>query len=63
MKTQKEGIAIWRLDENHRYAISVDRVVRYVGSEEECMRRAELLLPKSGREMQDQALVRSCQIC
>jgi len=26
----KEGVAIWRLDE-HRYAVGVDRVIRYVG--------------------------------
>ena len=58
MKTSK-GIAIWRLDEN-RYAIAVDHVVRYVGSQEECQRRAQILLPKDNREMQDQALLRAC---
>jgi hypothetical protein len=58
---KKEGVAIWRLGETHRYAISLDRLIRYVGSEEECQRRAELLLSKSSREMQDQALVRGCQ--
>jgi hypothetical protein len=58
MKTSK-GIAIWRLDEN-RYAVAVDHVVRYVGSQEECQRRAQILLPKENREMQDQALLRAC---
>src|ERR1043166_371680 len=32
MKARKEKIAIWRLDEK-RYAISVDQVIRYVGSQ------------------------------
>lgn len=63
METRKEGVAIWRLDENHRYALSVDRVIRYVGSEEECKRRANLLLSANSREVQDRALVRACQIC
>lgn len=55
----RESIAIWRLDE-HRYAVSVDNVVRYVGSQEECQRRAELLMPKDDRDRQDRALVRAC---
>src|SRR3954465_14137736 len=46
MKTPKEGVAVRRLDEN-RYAISVDQVVRYVGSQAECERRAEILVQKS----------------
>jgi len=51
MKARKEGVAIWRLDEK-RYAISVDQVIRYVGSQEECQRRAEILLPKDSRKEQ-----------
>ena len=62
MKARKEGVAIWRLDEK-RYAISVDQVIRYVGSQEECQRRAEILLPKDSRKVQDEALVRACQFC
>jgi hypothetical protein len=62
MKARKEGIAIWRLDEK-RYAISVDQVIRYVGSQEECQRRAEILLPKDSRKEQDNALMRACQLC
>ena len=62
IKARKEGVAIWRLDEK-RYAISVDQVIRYVGSQEECQRRAEILLPKDSRKIQDEALVRACQIC
>ena len=60
MKVRK-GIAIWRLDEN-RYAVAVDHVVRYVGSQEECQRRAEILIPKSDREMQDRGLLRACEV-
>jgi hypothetical protein len=60
MKTSK-GIAIWRLDDN-RYAVAVDHVVRYVGSQEECQRRAEILLPKGDRDMQDRALLRACGV-
>ena len=62
MKAWKEGVAIWRLDEK-RYAISVDQVIRYVGSQEECQRRAEILLPKDSRKEQDNALTRACQLC
>jgi hypothetical protein len=31
MKTPKEGVAIWRLDEN-RYAVGINHLIRYVGS-------------------------------
>jgi hypothetical protein len=62
MKTRKEGVAIWRLDEK-RYAISVDQVIRYVGSQEECHRRAQILLPKDSRKEQDSALMRACHVC
>jgi hypothetical protein len=58
-KEAKKAIAVWRLDE-HRYALSVDNVVRYVGSQEECERRAELLIPRCDRERQDRALMRAC---
>ena len=57
MKQRKEGVAVWRLDEI-RYAMGVDQVIRYVGSQEECHRRAEMLLPKNTRDLQDHALVR-----
>jgi hypothetical protein len=56
----KEGVAVWRLDE-HRYAVGVDRVIRYVGSLEECQRRAAILSPKNDRNRQDQGLVRACR--
>jgi hypothetical protein len=62
MKTPKEGVAVRRLDEN-RYAISVDQVVRYVGSQAECERRAEILLQKTSRDAQDAALARVCRMC
>ena len=60
MKSSKEGVAVRRLDED-RYAMSVDKVIRYVGSQEECKRRAEILLPKSSRDLQDSALVQVCR--
>ena len=59
MKTRKEGIAVRRLDET-RYAMSVDQVIRYVGSQDECERRAKILRPVNSRDAQDQALVRVC---
>jgi hypothetical protein len=62
METRKEGIAVRRLDEN-RYALSVDQVIRFVGSQEECERRAEILVPRDTREMQDRALPRACRVC
>lgn len=61
MRNRKEGVAVWRLDEN-RYAISVDQVIRFVGSQDECQRRAEILLQKNSREIQDRALVQACRV-
>ena len=57
MKTHKGDVVIQRLDE-WRYAVAVDGVVRYVGSQEECERRAAILVPKNDRTAQDQALGR-----
>jgi hypothetical protein len=56
-KTPKPGpekghVAIQRLDEG-RYALKVDGLVRYVGTEEECERRVAILLPKNDRAAQD----------
>ena len=59
MTTRKEGVAVRQLDEN-RYAVSLDQVIRYVGSQAECDRRAEILLRKNSRDVQDRALVRAC---
>ena len=61
MKARKDNVAIWRLDE-HRFAVGVDNVVRYVGSQEECQRRAAILTRKPDREMQDRGLVRACML-
>lgn len=60
-KETRKAIAIWRLDD-HRYALSVDNLVRYVGSQEECQRRAELLVPREDRDRQDSALLRACAV-
>jgi hypothetical protein len=46
-----------RLDE-WRYAVAVDGLVRYVGSQAECERRVVMLAPKIDRATQDQALLR-----
>jgi SH3-like domain-containing protein len=57
MKTDKRDVVIQRLDE-WRYAVAVDGLVRYVGSQVECERRVVMLAPKNDRAAQDQALLR-----
>jgi hypothetical protein len=54
-KSPKSSVEIERLDE-YRYAVTLDGLVRYVGRLEECERRANILLAKSDRGTQDQAL-------
>ena len=61
MKQRQKGIAVCRLDEI-RYAMSVDQVIRYVGSQEECARRAQMLLLTNTRDLQDHALARICRM-
>jgi hypothetical protein len=56
MKTSKEGVAIWLLDEN-RYAVGINHLIRYVGPLEECQRRAAILSSKGDRDLQDRALL------
>ncbi len=57
MKARKAGVEILWLDEN-RYAVTIDGIVRYVGTLEECERRAAILTPKNDRAAQDRALGR-----
>ncbi len=57
MKARKAGVEILWLDEN-RYAVTIDGIVRYVGSLEECERRAAILTPRNDRAAQDRALGR-----
>jgi hypothetical protein len=57
IKTQKGEVVIQQLDEV-RYAVAVDGLVRYVGTQEECERRVAILVPKNDRAAQDQALTR-----
>jgi hypothetical protein len=57
MNTHKGSVVICRLNDG-RYAVSVDGIVRYVGSQEECERRVAILAPKNDRAAQDQALGR-----
>ena len=61
MKTRRGIIVIQRLDER-RYALVVDGIVRYVGTEEECQRRLAVLSPKNERADQDKALARLWRI-
>ena len=61
VKTRKSNIAIQRLDER-RYALVVDGIVRYVGTEEECQRRLAMLVPKTERAEQDKAVGRLWRI-
>ena len=55
MNTHKGRVVICRLNDG-RYAVSVDGIVRYVGSQEECERRIAILAPKNDRAAQDRAL-------
>ena len=50
-------VEIQQLDDG-RVAFAVDGLVRYVGSQEECVRRAAILSRKNDRAAQDQALMR-----
>jgi hypothetical protein len=50
-------ILVQRLDER-RYALSIDGIVRYVGTEEECQRRLSMLVPNNDRAKQNAALGR-----
>jgi hypothetical protein len=61
MKTYKREVVVQRLDER-RYALTVDGVVRYVGTEEECQRRLAMLVPKPDRVRQNDALGRLWRI-
>jgi len=57
MKARRASVEIQRLDEK-RYAVSLDGVVRYVGTLEECERRAAILIQRNDRAAQDRALGR-----
>ena len=58
MKTRKGAIVIERLDER-RYAVTVDGIVRFVGTQEECQQRVAMLGEKEDRADQNKALVQS----
>ena len=62
MRTQgPHDILVQRLDER-RYALSIDGIVRYVGTEEECQRRLSMLVPNNDRAKQNAALGRLWRI-
>jgi hypothetical protein len=58
MKTRKGAIVIERLGER-RYAVTVDGIVRYIGTQEECQQRVAVLTQKKDRADQNKALVQS----
>ena len=57
MKTRKGAIVIERLDQ--RYAVTVDGIVRFVGTQEECQQRVAMLGEKEDRADQNKALAQS----
>jgi hypothetical protein len=60
MKAQETGIEIWDLDASGvRCALAVNGLIRYVGSRDECRRRAEILARHGDRERQDVMLARA----
>ena len=60
MKAHENGIEIWDLDASGaRCALAVNGLVRYVGSRDECLRRAEILARRDDRERQNQMLGRA----
>jgi len=61
MKTRKGSIVIERLDER-RYAVTVDGIVRFVGTQEECQQRVAVLVQKKDRADRDKALARSIRL-
>jgi hypothetical protein len=58
MKTRKGAIVIERLDQR-RYAVTVDGIVRFVGTQEECQQRVAMLSETEDRADQNKALVQS----
>jgi hypothetical protein len=57
MKARKAGVEIQWLDAN-RDGVTIDGIVRYVGTLEECERRAAILTPRNDRAEQDRSLGR-----
>ena len=58
MKTRKGAIVIERLDQR-RYAVTVDGIVRFVGTQEECQQRVAVLVQTKDRAELNKALVQS----
>lgn len=56
-KQPKSGPEVKPLDDG-RWAVSVDGVIRFTGSRDECARRLEIISPPSSREQQDKSLGR-----
>ena len=59
--TTNSKLEIHRLDDK-RYALTLDGFVRYVGTQQECERRAVILGHKNDRATQDKALARSVNL-
>ena len=60
MKAREITIEIRALDDGARCALLIDGLTRYVGSRDECHRRAEIIVraQRGDRERQDQMLAR-----
>lgn len=58
---KQEGVAIALLDEHDRWAVSLNGVVRFVGSRAECELRAGILTRPNTRQDQDAMLHRAVQ--
>jgi hypothetical protein len=58
---KQEGVAIALLDEHDRWSVSLNGVVRFVGSRAECELRAAILTRPDTRQDQDAMLHRAVQ--
>ena len=58
MESESHSDVVIQWLDKGRFAFAVDGLVRYVGSQEECVRRAAIRSRKNARATQDQALLR-----
>lgn len=57
--SKPEGVVIALLDEHDRWSVSLDGVVRFVGSRADCEQRASILTQPNTRKDQDAMLHRA----
>src|SRR4051794_1874889 len=61
-KQKKTSVEIWDLDGNGtRFALVIDGVIQFVGSQGDCKRRASILDRPGNRDYHDQMLRRALQ--